>query len=141
MRASMIVLLLFIAATAQAHELHYSTTEGSAILIDISYPEHGALAGAPYEIRVQGETDPVQMGWTDTHGRIAFAPAMAGTYQVSVFSQGGHGVNVAFEVGEDLLLANAEQPPIARHLKLVVGIGVILGIFGLLMLFYRRRPS
>ena len=143
MRASMIALLLLplFAATAQAHELHYGTTEGRAILIDVGYPDHGPLAGAPYEIRAKGDAAPVQMGWTDTSGRIAFAPASAGTYQVSVFSEGGHGVNFAFDVGEDFLLADAEQPPIERHLKLLVGVGVILGLFGLLMLFYRRRPG
>lgn len=140
MRASMIVLLMLMASSANAHELHYSTTEGRAILIEISYPDHGALSGAPYEIRAAGETAPVQMGWTDAHGRIAFAPLSAGTYHVSVFSEGGHGVNVSVEVDENLAVTASTRAPIERHLKILVGIGVLLGIFGLLMLFYRRKP-
>ena len=137
----LITIALVPGLTAHAHELQYSTHEGRAILITVGYAGHGALAAAPYEIRRQGETSPVQMGWTDADGRIAFAPRAPGTYQVSVFSEGGHGVNFSLDIEEDLALSGAERPVAARYIKLLVGIGILFGLFGLLMLFYRGRPA
>ena len=138
MRASVILPLLLLSIAVHAHELRYTTTQGSAILIEVTAPGEGGLANAPYEIRAGGASTPVQMGWTTATGRIAFAPAEPGTYQVSVFSAGGHGVNFELEVDEAFTLAATEQPFVARHAKSLIGVSVLFGLFGLLMLFYRR---
>lgn len=141
MRLLLPCLLLIVTGIVQAHEVQHALTQSSATIITLRYSDDVSVAGAPYEIRPQGEADPVQMGWTDRDGRIAFAPRTPGSYRVSVFTADGHGVNLDVQVDASLTTAHAEAPLVERHARIVAGVGILFGLFGLLMLFYRRRPG
>jgi hypothetical protein len=56
-----------------------------------------------------------------------------------VFSEDGHGLDIALETGPGWTLAGAERPLFERYARVLVGVGVLLGIFGAISLFYRRR--
>jgi len=141
MRVSLLVLLLLATGMTHGHEVRHVTIEAPALVTTIRYADDVNVAGAPYEIRPRGQVDPIQMGWTDSQGRIAFASAAPGAYQVSVFTMDGHGVNFELVVDETQTLAAADRPLVERHAGIVAGVGILFGLFGLLMLFQRRSAG
>lgn len=138
-RAPLLGLLLALAATSEAHDLQYTTTSATALVVTLGYPDGSPFSYEQFEVYPLGQEVPFQVGRTDAQGRLAFLPPGPGRYQVRAMSQDGHGQ--VFEVEADAagLLVAADRPLYERYQRLFVGLGVLLGLFGLLMLFYRRK--
>jgi nickel transport protein len=132
-------LLATLATPGWAHDLHYTTTTATATLISLQYPNGKGFAYEAYEIYPKGADIPIQVGRTDAGGRIAFVPTEPGAYRLRVFSEDGHGLDVTLEIGPDHLLREMDRPLIDRYQRVLVGLGILLGLFGLIMLFYRRK--
>lgn len=140
--AASLAALLFLpilAPRAAAHGLEHSVSRGAAVVIEISEEEGTPFAFESYEIYREGEEAPVQVGQTDHRGRIAFLPDRAGRWRVKAFSEDGHGLDFTLETDERQALREEGKPLYERYQRIAVGLAVILGIFGLLMLAYRRR--
>lgn len=133
--------LLLAAAPAAAHDLHYEVTEAEGILVRLYYPDGTAFAYEAYEIYPQGEAVPFQVGRTDAQGRIAFVAPGPGRYRLRATSEDGHGVAFELEAGAGGSLAAAQRPLYERYQRLFVGLGILLGVFGLVSLFYGRKRS
>lgn len=131
--------LLLSAAPAGAHDLQYGVSDADAILVEVTYPDGSPFAYEAYEIYEVGKDVPYQVGRTNAHGRIAFVAPEPGRYRVQATSEDGHGVVFEFEAGDWGVLSKAERPLIERYQRLFIGLGVLLGIFGLISLFYRGR--
>jgi hypothetical protein len=58
---------------------------------------------------------------------------------LKAFSEDGHGVDFTFEADAGGAAAGAMESPIRRYSMILVGVALILGIFGLLSLFVKRR--
>lgn len=138
-RALLLGLLVACAAASEAHDLQYTTTSATALVVTLVYPDGTPFSYESFEVYPLGEEVPFQVGRTDAQGRLAFLPPGPGRYQVRAMSQDGHGQ--VFEVEADAagLLVAADRPLYERYQRLFVGLGVLLGLFGLLMLFYRRK--
>ncbi len=138
-RALLLGLLLALAANGEAHDLQYTTTRATAVVVTLGYPDGSPFSYENFEVFPLGKEIPFQVGRTDARGRLAFLPPGPGRYQVRAMSEDGHGV--VFEVEADTagLLVAAERPLYERYQRLFVGLGVLLGLFGLLMLFYPRK--
>lgn len=96
------------------------------------------------EVLAPGETQPFQVGRTDQKGRILFAPDRPGSWTVRVQADsqhGLHGINVKVEVGPDMVVQSYTRPLVARHTRLLVGIGLLLGVLGSLALMRRRSGN
>lgn len=132
---------LMLAAPAAAHDLHYQVTEAESIVVRLYYPDGTAFAYEAYEIYPQGEAVPFQVGRTDAQGRIAFVAPRAGRYRLRATSEDGHGVTFELEAGACGRLTAAQRPLYERYQRLFVGLGILLGVFGLINLFYRRKKS
>jgi nickel transport protein len=81
------------------------------------------------------------VGRTDSQGRVVFIPDRAGTWRLKVFSEDGHGADLSFTTGGEVGVRDANEPFLERHLRIIVGVSVIFGVFGLVDLFARRRRS
>jgi nickel transport protein len=127
------------AGLAGAHELRHSVTPGNAVIIELSYADATPFDFEQYEIYRDDGGPPFQVGRTDAHGRIAFIPDETGTWRLKAFSEDGHGVDFTFEAAAGGTAAGAMESPIRRYSMILVGVALILGIFGLLSLFVKRR--
>jgi len=126
---------------ALAHELQYVVGEGPAVSVRLSFAGGDEFSFESYEIYRAGEKTPFQVGRTDRYGRLVFLPDRPGTWRIKVFSEDGHGLD--FDITTDARggVERADRPLVERYLRLVVGVALILGIFGLLSLFARRRQA
>jgi hypothetical protein len=80
-----------------------------------------------------------QVGRTDRNGRIVFVPDRPGTWRVRAFSEDGHGVDETVAV--DAVAGPRRGSPADRTSRIIAGLGIILGLFGGIALFYRRRGA
>jgi len=123
---------------ALAHELQHSVGEGAAVSVKLSFADGNAFAFEAYEVYRADDDIPFQVGRTDAQGRVVFIPDRAGTWRVKAFSEDGHGVDFSFTTGVSSDARDANAPALGRHLRILVGVSVIFGVFGLVTLFRRR---
>jgi nickel transport protein len=129
------------AAVAGAHTVNYEVQQ-KGIAIRIFYSAQDPASYAEYEILAPGEELPHQAGRTDRNGLVAFVPDRQGLWKVKVTGEsahGYHGVTVEVKVDGDLNLESFKKPLAATYTKLVTGISLIIGIFGLYALISSRK--
>jgi nickel transport protein len=128
----------------QAHTVNYQV-EQKGVAVRVFY---GADDPASYsEFEIYGPVDklPHQTGRTDKNGFACFIPDRAGLWKVKVLgesSHGFHGATVEVKVDKNLNLESFKKPLAATYSKLITGISLIIGLFGLYALIKsRRKPS
>ncbi len=121
------------------HDLQYTVTAGQAVVVKLFYADATAFSFEGYEITPEGESLPVQVGRTDAQGRIAFLPPRAGRWRVKAVSEDGHGLDFTLSTDAAANVAGADKPFYERHGRIVVGVALILGLFGFLQLFIKRN--
>jgi nickel transport protein len=136
-----LTILLGTALPVSAHDLQYTVVGGQAVVVRLFYPDDTAFAFEAYEIHPEGDRLPVQVGRTDARGRIAFLPDRAGRWRIKAVSQDGHGLEFRLETDAAAGLSGADKPFYERHARIVVGVAVLLGLFGFLSLYMKRRKA
>jgi|GEM_PF-630512 len=164
---SALLLSAFLFVTpAAAHRVHHEVGRAEAVVVTLAYGDGSPLAGDRYEIRVAGEEQAWQTGHTDAAGRIVFLPDRDAEWRVRVFSEDGHGADFTLRAGPSPAEVPAEEAPpaeepvdepvradtvtpevveaekqelVERFAGPVLGVGIILSIFGVFALFVRRR--
>ncbi len=135
------LLCVALAGPALAHDLQHAVGEGSAVSVRFFYGEDDVFSFEAYEVYRAGEEIPVQVGRTDARGRVVFLADGAGDWRVKVFSEDGHGADISLTTGEAGVVEDLGGPALGRSLRMLVGVSVIFGLFGLLSLFVRRRGA
>lgn len=131
--------VLLITTLVHAHELRRTVSHTGAVVIELSYADGSPFDFEQYEIyRPEGGV-PFQVGRTDALGRVAFVPDAAGTWRLKAFSEDGHGTDFTFETDATGTAAGSDQALFWRYSTLLVGVAVIMGLFGFLSLFLKRR--
>jgi nickel transport protein len=139
--AGSVLALALLAPACGAHDLQHSVGPGEALVVQMRYPDGSPFAFEAYEVHRDGEKVPHQVGRTDAAGRIAFLPGGPGAWRVRAFSEDGHGLDIRVESGPGGTAAASGQPLYDRFTRIAVGVAVILGLFGVLTMFLRRRPT
>lgn len=124
-----------------AHDLQHSVTGGQAVVVRLFYVDDSPFSFEAYEVYRQGETIPYQVGRTDSLGRIAFLPDKAGTWRIKAISEDGHGLDFSLTSDAAARVENSDKPIYERYGRIVVGIAVILGLFGFLNLYLKRKKA
>ena len=120
-----------------AHEVRHSIVQSAATIIQLHYPDGRPFAFEGFEIYRAKEKIPYVVGRTDAKGKIAFLPDSTGTWRVKAFSDDGHGVDLTFETDAQSAVMVQDRSFYERHARILVGIGLILGLFGLISLLTR----
>ncbi len=136
--AGVLAILALLSYPAAAHDLQHTAVPAQALLIQLHYADGSPFAFESYEVYRDGDKVPQQVGRTDKAGRIAFLPDGPATWRVKAFSEDGHGLDMRVESGAGGTVEAADRPLFERFTRIVVGVAVILGLFGILALFYRR---
>ena len=122
---------------ALAHDLQHRIEEGTAVCVELFFADGNEFDFESYEVYRASEEIPFQVGRTDAHGRIVFLPDRAGTWRIKAFSEDGHGAEFSFTTDVKGEVRGADRPLFERHLRIIVGVSVIFGLFGLLTLLRR----
>ena len=130
---------LFLSASVVAHDLQYRVTGGEAVVVRLFYGDDRPFSFEGYEIYRDGEALPYQVGRTDGRGRIAFLPDRAASWRVKAISEDGHGLDFKLNTDAAARLSGAEKPFYERYARVIVGVALILGVFGALSLYLKRK--
>jgi len=122
---------------ALAHDLQHKIEEGAAVSIKLFFADGNEFSFETYEVYRAGDEAPFQVGRPDIQGRVVFIPDRAGTWRLKAFSEDGHGADLSFTTGGEGGVEGANEPFLERHLRVIVGVSVIFGVFGLVNLFSR----
>jgi len=134
------ILLVCPRPAAYAHSIHYDVQQ-KGMAVRVYYSEKDPAAYSQYELYGPGDKEPHQTGRSDNNGYIGFVPDRPGTWKLRVWgesSHGFHGVTTEIEVDQVLNLDSFSKPLIATYTKLVTGISIAFGLFGLYALWASR---
>jgi len=137
-RAVALALCSWLPGQELAHDLQHQIDEGTAVSVRLFFGDGSDFAFESYEIYRAGDEIPFQVGRTDLQGRVVFLPDRAGTWRIKAFSEDGHGADFSFSTDVESRLQDANQPFLERHLRIVVGVSLIFGVFGLINLIMRK---
>ncbi len=130
-----------VAAPALAHGVDTTVGNVRAVTVTVTYEDGSPLAFESCEVSAPGDGPAFQVGHTDRLGRVVFVPDRPGRWTVKVTGEDGHGAVVPVTVDAAMVASGAAAAPAAgaRGTKLVTGVGVLLGVFGIVALTLRRR--
>jgi nickel transport protein len=129
------------ASIIEAHTVNYEVQQ-KGIAVRVFFGAEDPASYSEFEVFGPGDTLPHQTGRTDKNGFVSFVPDRQGVWKVKVMgesSHGYHGVTTEVKVDKDLSLESFKKPLAAAYTKLVTGISLIIGIFGLYALWVSRK--
>ena len=129
---------LFSLAPALAHEVHHAVEAANAVSVRLTFADGQPFAFEAFEVYAAGSDKPHAVGRTDAEGRAVFLPPEAGELRFRAFAADGHGVDLKLNPprgGEAVVAAATED----RASKIILGVGILLALFGLVQLVLRRK--
>jgi nickel transport protein len=130
---------------SHGHSINYHV-EQKGIAVRAFYSEKEPSSYSRYEIWGPGDREdlPHQTGRTDKNGFLSFVPDRAGTWKIRLWgesSHGYHGFTAEVKVDKELNLESFSKPLVAAHTKLITGLSLIFGIFGIYAFLKSRRKQ
>jgi nickel transport protein len=128
---------------ANAHSIHYDVQQ-KGMAVRVYYSDKDPAAYSQYELYGPGDKEPHQTGRSDNNGYIGFVPDRPGTWKLQIWgesSHGFHGVTTEIKVDQALNLESFSKPLVATYTKLVTGISIVFGLFGVYALWTSRRGT
>lgn len=139
LRLLAILSLILSSSLAWAHRMNHEVSTAEAQVLSVSYAFGQAPIFEPYQVFAPDTDVPFQTGRTDAKGRISYLPDRPGRWRVVVTTEDGHGVEVRVRVDEALSITEVEAPARGGLVNTLAGIGYLLGLAGLLILWRQRR--
>ena len=135
--------------SANAHEVLHTIERGKAIAVKAFFADGEVLAYTEYQVFSPADPRiPYQKGRTDRSGYLAFVPDAPGAWRVKVTDNTGHGLDLAVDVATvgapPTNSKNRQGPDLASWafaIRPVLGVGIIVALFALLIFLYRRKRS
>jgi len=124
-----------------SHTINYNVQQ-KGIAVRVFYSADDPANYSQYEVFGPGDSEPHQTGRTDKNGFVAFVPDRPGIWKIKVLGEsthGFHGVTTEVKVDEGLNVKSFSKPLVATYTKLVIGVSLIFGIFGLYSLVRSRK--
>ncbi len=137
---------LFLGETdSLGHSINYQV-EQQGMALRAFYSAKDPASYSQYEIWGPGDREdlPHQTGRTDKNGFLAFVPDRPGTWKVKIWgesSHGYHGFTTEIKVDKGLNLESFSKPLAAAHTKLITGLSLIFGVFGIYAFLKSRRKQ
>jgi nickel transport protein len=139
---SLLVLLAY-QLPLHAHTVNYEVQQ-KGMAVRIFYTAKDPASYSECEVYGPGDTLPHQTGRTDKNGFVAFVPERAGLWKLKVLGEsihGFHGVTIELNVDQNLNLESFSKPLVATSTKLVTGISLIIGVFGIFAFIKSRKRT
>ncbi len=130
--------LILASSLAWSHSMHHEVSTAEARVLTLSYTFGQQPVFEPYQIFAPDSDVPFQTGRTDAQGRVSFLPDRPGRWRVLVTTEDGHGIEVRIRVDEGLQVTAIEGPGAGGLAMTLAGVGYLLGLGGLLVLWRQR---
>lgn len=130
-----------LAHPALGHGVRTTVARDPAVAVAFTYEDGSPLSFEEYEVLPPGDTTAFQVGSTDRAGRAVFRPDRAGTWRVRLWTEDGHGATLDVDVDEALLAVAETGKGPGRLGKLITGVSVVFGVFGIVALVGGRRTA
>ena len=140
-RLGLTLALLLCTSLAWGHRMNHEVSTAEAQVLTVSYAFGDQPIFEPYQVFAPNSDVPFQTGRTDGQGRVSFLPDRPGRWRVVVTTEDGHGVEVRVRVDEDLAITEVEGPGAGGLTMTLAGVGYLLGLGGLLVLWRQRQAS
>jgi nickel transport protein len=138
-RSLLVFILLAYTPLLLSHGVGFEIDRQEATVIQLHHGHDTPLANADYELFMFGEQAAFQSGKTDALGRVAFITGEVRKWRLRVFNQEGHGIDTTFELTPDGLPVAHHNHTSSQVTTLILGVGILLSGFGLVMLFTRQK--
>lgn len=123
-----------------AHDVRWEAErQKSALVLSIHYADGTLFAYEKYEILPPGSDTPFQTGRTDALGRAVFVPDRPGEWKIKFHSDDGHGGEAVIQVGQEETAQVKKESLFNRFGPALTGVSLLFGLFGIYMLFQRKR--
>jgi len=135
------LLIMCLAVSIEAHTVNYEIQQ-KGIAVKIFYGPNDPASYSEYELFGPEDKLPHQTGRTDKNGFVAFVPDRKGIWKIKVrgeSSHGFHGVTTEITVNQALDLESFKKPLAATYSKLITGISLIVGLFGIYAFIRSRK--
>lgn len=126
-----------------AHTIHYEV-QPKGISVKIFYTQSDPASYSEYEVYGPEDKEPYQIGRTNRAGFLSFLPDRPGIWKIKVLGESSHGFHgITFEVKVDKAfdLESFEKPLVAKHTKVIVGVSIIFGLFGIISLYLSHKKK
>lgn len=140
-RLSLALGLLLFTSLAWGHRMHHEVSSAQAQVLTVSHAFGQQPIFEPYQVFAPDSDMPFQTGRTDLQGRVSFLPDRPGRWRVVVSTEDGHGVEVRVRVDEALAITQVENPGAGGLAMTLAGVGYLLGLGGLLVLWRQRKSA
>ena len=125
------------------HTVNYEVQQ-KGMAVRIFYTAQDPASYSEYEVYGPGDSLPHQTGRTDKNGFVAFVPERAGLWKLKVLGEsahGFHGVTIDISVDQNLNLESFSRPLVATSTKLITGLSLIIGVFGIYAFMKSRKKT
>lgn len=124
-----------------AHGIEYSLSSGG-IVVQASFDDHQPAKGLSVAVFAPDLSEKFQTGRTDLNGRFVFSPDRPGEWEILVFDQMGHRLEIKVPIDEAMKVeGKIEEKAIPLYLRIIIGIAIIFGITGLVCLMKLIRHN
>ncbi|MFZ1986049.1 MAG: hypothetical protein WAU91_16650 [Desulfatitalea sp.] len=141
------LIIAFGSSPAWPHGVEGSIAAAEGYLVTARYDDGEPLNYAAVEVLAPDSDLAFQTGRADRNGRLMFLPDRPGRWQVAVTDGMGHRTALVLEVNKNAGFQSANptrtEPVSAasRALKMVTGLALIFGLFGLFYAWKARRAA
>ncbi|MBW9266898.1 MAG: ABC transporter permease [Candidatus Thiodiazotropha sp. (ex. Lucinisca nassula)] len=138
-RSFLLLVLLGYAPSCLSHGVGLKIERQEAAVIWLHHTDDTPLADVAYELTADGGNAPYQSGKSDASGRVVFIPGDVRGWRLRVFSEDGHGIDTVLELAPGMASHSHTGHTYSELTKLILGIGILLSGFGVMMLFTKRK--
>jgi nickel transport protein len=132
---------MFFSLPLLSHTVNYEVQQ-KGMAARVFYSAHEPASYSEYELFGPGDAQPHQIGRTDKNGMVAFVPDRPGVWKIKVLGEsahGFHGVTIELKVDNAVNLESFSKPLVATSTKMITGVSLIIGVFGIYGLIKSRR--
>lgn len=120
--------------------------EQKGIAVRAFYTDKDPASYSQFEIYGPGDREdlPHQTGRTDKNGFLAFVPDRPWTWKVKIWGESSpayHSFTAEVKVDKELGLESFSKPLLATHTKMITGLSLIFGIFGIYAYLKSRKKQ
>lgn len=145
-KSSILLFLLFAlflsSSNSNAHGIDYEILDNKVIAIRVTYSSGEPLSFGSFEILGPDEKIIHQKGRTDKNGIITFLPDKKGVWKITVTDETEHGLHkrlIEIKVDENFTVESRKREFSDKYIKIIAGIGFIMGLFGAFAILKNRR--
>jgi nickel transport protein len=138
----LLLCLALLSCSAWGHEIKLELSQQAAAVVQLAYADGQPFAFEAYELYHPNKEVPEQVGRTNGEGQIVFLPGTRTDWRLKAVSADGHGVDQILKVSIAATDGNhqpCQTTGLPRTLLLVVGLGILFGLFGVVQLFLRKK--